>query len=774
MTPSSTSVSSDLQPSSTAPTTGLNGSDVAVLLDAFDALGAVWGGVRSGAKSPFSTRPTEHDEDNNKVTRHWSVHAQEGHLERGRALVRCGRADPFLVPSSVRSEEAQVYLAALDPDKGASSPHEMSEEECASVLRRAEPFLVAVGRRSDKRRAHLYVRVQAGVPTGNGRIYHLDGSWAGEWRGVAADGKAGYIRTVYEGEADALAAALVNGWDDGPAMSAEDVAAWGKPRPQPPPPRGRTEKRANKVAGEERNRILAEVFSAVARGDEGQLDRAALVERRRRGSTHPERAADDVDRMIADAIAKRKSGDLQPSTDWPITAGVVESWCASGQHGCSYSPISGKPVLPWSEWGHDCAMALMGRETRINQRGTRPLEWRETGEAGGSWEELTGDDMDWFVRETARRVERQKVGKSGDAYYVQYRPVPASAFHWLRANCRHDEERRVVDPFLVYVRACWEEWKRAGQPRDLSHWMSEVFVFPPDAPLALYQASARIPLIGAVSRALRPGAVADVVVVLRGPQGLGKSRTWSWLFRDPDRDVWFSDDIDLRARSKELVEAVGGSVLVEAAELSGMRKADVEHLKSLVSRRVPRFRRAYGHFEESYPLRSVLVGTTNDEHPLPPDPTGNRRWLVVTVSGLKPHAYDQLDRMRTMLWGEAYQAVLDGELAIVPPEVAGIQRQLNDTLTPRGGTDDLLDLLHEDGQLDGRTIRQVREEMARYTFREVDDPLKRDEAVARSLDSFAARGPEANAITQCLVRLGYLPRQGRVDGVKGRRWFLAA
>jgi predicted P-loop ATPase len=61
-----------------------------------------------------------------------------------------------------------------------------------------------------------------------------------------------------------------------------------------------------------------------------------------------------------------------------------------------------------------------------------------------------------------------------------------------------------------------------------------------------------------------------------------------------------------------------------------MNKADVEKLKGLLSMEHFYFRAVYGRFEEQYPRRVSLCGSTNQEEFLR-DTTGNRRFLVHKV-----------------------------------------------------------------------------------------------------------------------------------------------
>jgi predicted P-loop ATPase len=154
-------------------------------------------------------------------------------------------------------------------------------------------------------------------------------------------------------------------------------------------------------------------------------------------------------------------------------------------------------------------------------------------------------------------------------------------------------------------------------------------------------------LTAAVRRARRPGRKFDEMLVLENPeQGNNKSTALSIL---AVREEWFSDDLPLNADPKRVIESLRGRWIVEAAELSGMRRADVEHLKAFLSRQVDRARLSYDRLVTERPRQCVIAGTTNSEEYLR-DTTGNRRMWPVAVRGFDVEA---LRRDRDQLWAEA-------------------------------------------------------------------------------------------------------------------------
>jgi predicted P-loop ATPase len=104
-------------------------------------------------------------------------------------------------------------------------------------------------------------------------------------------------------------------------------------------------------------------------------------------------------------------------------------------------------------------------------------------------------------------------------------------------------------------------------------------------------------LVGAVARVMNPGVKFDLVLMLVGPQGSGKSTFIKKLGKS-----WFSDTF-LTVQGKEALEQIQGAWLIEIAELSGLRKAEVESVKHFISKSEDSFRPAYARTSEIYHQR---------------------------------------------------------------------------------------------------------------------------------------------------------------------------
>jgi hypothetical protein len=195
-----------------------------------------------------------------------------------------------------------------------------------------------------------------------------------------------------------------------------------------------------------------------------------------------------------------------------------------------------------------------------------------------------------------------------------------------------------------------------GTPR-INRWL-EAYGGAPDS--AYHQAVASIVLIAAVKRIRHPGCKYDEMLVLESDQGLNKSSALRALC---PQDEWFSDDLPLNVDAKQIIERTLGKWIIEASDLAGKRKAEVEHLKAMLSRQVDGpARLAYAHFPVERARQFILIGTTNSKRYLT-DATGARRFWPVTVQTFHVKA---ILRDRDQLWAEASVREAAGESIRLP------------------------------------------------------------------------------------------------------------
>jgi predicted P-loop ATPase len=155
----------------------------------------------------------------------------------------------------------------------------------------------------------------------------------------------------------------------------------------------------------------------------------------------------------------------------------------------------------------------------------------------------------------------------------------------------------------------------------------------------LNRAFVRKTMIGAVRRARMPGCKFDTILTLESKEGWNKSGVWRELAGEDN----FSDAKLFGKEDQKVQEQLAAVWIHENAELAGLRKADIEGVKSFASRQEDIGRPAYGHFPKKQKRHSIEVGSTNSDEYLQSQ-TGNRRFWPMKV--LKSIDLDQVRRDR--------------------------------------------------------------------------------------------------------------------------------
>lgn len=210
-------------------------------------------------------------------------------------------------------------------------------------------------------------------------------------------------------------------------------------------------------------------------------------------------------------------------------------------------------------------------------------------------------------------------------------------------------EKKKFHPIREYI--CAQKWD--GIPR-VNTLLIDYFGAEDNA---YTRAAIRKTLVAAVARVFEPGIKFDTALILVGEQGTYKSTFVKKLGME-----WFSDTFTT-VQGKESFEQIQGAWLIEMAELSGLKKAEVESIKHYISKREDMFRPAYGRTVETYKRQCVFFGTTNNKDFLR-DPTGNRRFMPIDVRpeyATKSVNDDLTQDEVNQIWAEAYQLYLAKE-----------------------------------------------------------------------------------------------------------------
>ncbi len=259
---------------------------------------------------------------------------------------------------------------------------------------------------------------------------------------------------------------------------------------------------------------------------------------------------------------------------------------------------------------------------RIN----RSAPWRIIPEKG---EEMTDTDDMGLRHYVETNYSISSAGKISDALGLI-----------LNENSRH--------PIREYLNGLkWDGVKR------LDNLLIEIF----NAENCDYtRAVTRKTFTAAVARVYDPGCKFDYVLTLTGKEGLKKSRFLSKFGRE-----WFSDSFASSTMiGREAYEQLRGAWILEMAELSSIKRADVENVKHFITKQTDRYRPAYGKRLVEYKRQCVFIATTNENDFLQ-SPTGNRRfWIVEVFKGVKDVdelASEDVDQ----IWAEAKYRYQRGE-----------------------------------------------------------------------------------------------------------------
>lgn len=179
------------------------------------------------------------------------------------------------------------------------------------------------------------------------------------------------------------------------------------------------------------------------------------------------------------------------------------------------------------------------------------------------------------------------------------------------------------------------------------------------------QAVAHCLFVSAVARILNPGCKADLMIVLEGEQGCGKSRLVLTLF---GRE-WHSE-ITEAPGSTDFYQALRGRWCCEFGEMAAFGKADKNRIKQVLSQLQDTYRPSYGHHSRTFLRQNIFIGTTNN-YTWNDDPTGARRFLPIRCG--EAIDIEAVTAIRDQLWAEAVWRFHQGETFHDIPDAAAEQ-----------------------------------------------------------------------------------------------------
>ena len=197
-------------------------------------------------------------------------------------------------------------------------------------------------------------------------------------------------------------------------------------------------------------------------------------------------------------------------------------------------------------------------------------------------------------------------------------------------------------------------------------------------------------LVAAVHRVFHPGEKYDYILVLSGPQGIGKSQIVHGLCPDPK---WCNDSLsDLSGKNKDVVQSLAGSWLIELPELAAVYRTELEPFKAFSTKNEDKLREPYARRHIHQPRQCIFIGTTNDVQFLR-DPTGDRRTLPVACGVHSPtkDVHRDLPRERDQIWAEVMFYYHAGVPIVLSPEMERVAGEVRAAFTAEDVQKQLID-----------------------------------------------------------------------------------
>ncbi|AGK99646.1 virulence-associated E family protein [Desulfoscipio gibsoniae] len=346
-------------------------------------------------------------------------------------------------------------------------------------------------------------------------------------------------------------------------------------------------------------------------------------------------------RITADELHEKARDDPEVAKVLGLSS-FWEKLLSKDKNGRIYSTINNALLILRNDEALKSKVALNEFANQLDIRGALP--W---GKAKGTWSDSDDAELRYYFETSYNFTGKSKID---DAFAIA---TSRLKFHPVReylSGLQWDGQQRLDALLIDYFGSEDNEYTRMVTRKSFT---------------------------AAVARVYKPGIKFDTMLVLVGNQGIGKST----FFRLLAGDEWFTDDLRMEdMKNKTGAEKMPGKWIIEVAELAGLRKTEVEEVKSFLSRNFDRYREPYGRRSKDQLRQCILVGTTNAVDGFLRDQTGNRRFWPVRVSRgkLKPW---EIDKVRNQIWAEAKKYYETGEALYLTHEVEQLATAVQEEYT---------------------------------------------------------------------------------------------
>ena len=306
-------------------------------------------------------------------------------------------------------------------------------------------------------------------------------------------------------------------------------------------------------------------------------------------------------------------------------------------------------------------------------------------------------------------------------------------------------------------RNCVKDWMQSlrwdGESR-IAHFFENHFGA---AGTAYVRAAGQNFWISIAARVLKPGCQVDHMIVLEGPQGIGKSAACRAIGGD-----YFTEQHETATR-KDFFEILQGKLLVEISEMDSFNRTEVTRVKQVITCTNDRFREPYGRHAEDHPRQCVFVATTNRDD-WNRDETGARRfWPIACHGQIDLHA---IRSNREQLFAEAVHRFKAGETWWEMPAVKTRHEQAKRYVAP-AWVEPIQRYLEHEPVKDGTETNWIKR------------PEPRPDVSIAEIFEYALELPKsqwtkANELraAESLRYMGWKSKDMRRNGKVGKRWVL--